>query len=283
MSEDEGGMELSKDAIWRQIDNTYDNMAHNVASVSGRLMELFSKNVDGGIDQIYREYEIRRKREYGKDASLIDAIAGGPNEGVVAPIYNAVGHFYPRLKQEHRSKALREIFRIMDHQNYFGVQQAHTSYIREPLLLADICTAVPLYWPGLYEGKNLVKSYETFDKIREETMTADGLFRPEAIKSDFLVAYSFLRTDTSNFWEDYLRVANRSFVGRTLMGVVELVFAFSKEPVEKDMETIKKFLPKQVHELIDPMRKSLDLEYLRPFVVYLRGIEKSSSSRPDKI
>lgn len=262
MSEDSKSCPMKK--IIESAEDAYDNMAEGVANPSSKLVELFSTDPDAGIGEIYNEYEKRRKGDYGEMDAYINSV-GGPNEGVVAPIYNAVGSFYPKFTEKQKVNALGQVLSIMNRERYDDVQRTHTAFVREPLLLADIRMVESLYWPGMDEGREVAGRYDRFEELRQSIMKPDGTFNPRKVNSDFIVGYSLLRSDHSRFGEDYVNAAEPKFLGRVMQAVVEMRFYDTRIPVEEGTGRLKELLPKSVHHLIEPLRSNMKKEYLRAF------------------
>jgi len=159
--------------------------------------------------------------------SFVEATCGGPHEAIPSAFYNVVGSVYPLLNREMKNKSLIKILGILDHDlDWQEVQFSHTSYIREPLLLSDISIVQQMYWPGLDEGKNLIKKYnDLFCDFKFEAIDENGNFKKDKIKSDFLVGYSLLRKDVCNWGEDYLKIVNPKFLDKIIQGVVGMNFS----------------------------------------------------------
>lgn len=261
MAEDSKSCPMKK--IIESAEDAYDNMAEGVANPLSKLVELFSTDPDAGIGEIYNEYEKRRKGDYGEMDAYVNSV-GGPNEGIVAPIYNAVGKFYPGLTNQQKVGALAEVMGIMDRERYDVVQNTHTAYIREPTLLADVSIIEPLYWPGIDEGRDVVQKYKTFGDLKDSIMRPDGTFDPRSVKSDFVVGYSLLRSDISGFGEDYTKAANKAFLYRALQSIVDLRFFFNKSPIDEGTKRLKELLPKSLYGNIDASIEKMDKSYLRP-------------------
>lgn len=256
--------------LMRDIGDLYDTMISNVSMISGTLNKLFLHDPDRAIGEIGNEFELRKKGEYGEDAGYVCAVTGGPNEGVVAPIYNAVGMYYPKLSPDQKSKALDQVFKIIDRYAYPEVQSSHISVIREPLLFSDITTAVPLYWPGIYEGERIVEWYRGMGYGFKDGVTdiidSKGMFDPKRVNSDFIVAYSLMRSDVCDYGEQYVEKANPQFLGRVMQGIVQKRFVNSPFTVEEGTQRLKELLPKSTHHLIDPIRENLDLVHIKEYV-----------------
>ncbi len=227
------------------------------------LARMLMDDPDKAIDMIAGVYNKALDDAYtGEDGvnnrAFIEAIAGGPMETIPANVYNAVGVVYPHLDRARKDKALRRVLDIMDGINYGYVQESHTPFIREPLLLADIYVVRRLYWPGLDEGKALLKQFgntdiEDFLRLKEEIIDEDGLFRGDRVRSDFVVAYSLLRKDYCAFGEFYVGSANPFFLERTLQAITGMRFARaeSEEEILCRRERLRELLPASVQDRID--------------------------------
>lgn len=171
--------------------------------------------------------------------------------------YNLLGAMYPALNREQKDFALRAVLAQFSDVNYLYVNVNHTPFIREPTLLADIKIVRPLYWPGLRDQANLLNGKESFAEIEREIMDDKGLFNPEKVKSDFLVAYSLLRSDSTNFGEDYVKAANPTFLDRTLRGIVATRFANASDDkqVGAGMSRLKVLLPASTHDKLEQYRQ----------------------------
>jgi hypothetical protein len=229
--------------------------------------KLLMDNPDEAIEQIGRVYNRALDDAYtdekeGNVRAFVEAIAGGPCETIPWALYNAIGAVYPFLERPQKDKALGKIFGILDRRNWAEVNgergAGHTTGIREPLLLSDIAVARDIYWPGLHDQEYLWKGKTSFKELQLEIMTNDGLFRKDKVRSDFLVGYALLRSDFSNFGEDYLRAADPEFLDRTLRGIVALRFAQRRGDYVPDVATgterLKALLPRSVHDRIEPLR-----------------------------
>lgn len=231
---------------------------HLAAKDHGQKLELLLKtNMDEGIKQIYKIY-----KEALNDANTDDKgnyqggySAADPYEAVPWAIYNAVGSVYPNLIREQKDAALRQIFGILDGINYLIVQTVHTPGIKEPLLVADITLTNILYWPGLDESRHLVVDYDDFSDIRRNFIDDNGMFN-EKINSDFVVAYSLLRSDFSDFAEQYLQVANPKFLERVLRAIVWMRFApaINQQEIQDGKKRLEELLPESLHDKIEPLR-----------------------------
>ena len=153
----------------------------------------------------------------------------------------------------------------MDQQNYAivngGDGVGHTTGIREPLYLGEICTVRGLYWPGLDEGKlRIVQQDGDFDKVRTNLMTEGGMFRKDKVHSDFLVAYAFLRSDFSSFGERFVEVCDKGFMDRTVTAIAKIRVAHARTggDVQKGFARLRELLPRSLHERIEPASKIED-------------------------
>jgi len=173
--------------------------------------------------------------------------------------YNAVGEIYPLLDRGQRDQAISAHLDKFDCINYYYVSVNHTPYIREPLLLADIAIARFRYWPGLHDEKKLWRNKKSFAELEKEIIIDKGLFNPEKVRSDFLVAYALMRNDFTNFGDDYVKTANPEFLNRVMKGIVALRFARAKdEEIDKGRNRLYNLLPKAVHDKIEPLRQEAD-------------------------
>jgi hypothetical protein len=209
-------------------------------------------------------YRLMEDRHFGGNAQM-RSLAGGAPEWISWALYNTVGAAYPSLTREQKNLALGHTLAIMDNVNYLIVNGeegvGHTTGIREPLYLGEICTARPLYWPGLDEGKHIIKQQRgNFDRIRADLITEDGKFIEDKVNSDFLVAYAFLRKDMSDFGERFVEVFDRNFIDRTITAIVK----FSMARVEKEedirigLDRLGELLPESLHDKIEPASKVQD-------------------------
>jgi hypothetical protein len=263
-----------------KTDATNEQILGNI--YADKLVELLRKNPAEGIRKIRPFYGEALDKSYeGKEISrgYAEALTGGPFEAIPWAVYNAVGLVYPELNREMKDLALIELLKIFDRYRYDIVQLSHTAGIREPLLLSDISIAEPFYWPGLDEGKEILKEYHDFPILKTALIDDNGLFfhsgvnwdfkeivdegrdtlkiaRHRAVNSDFVVAYSLLRSDFCDYGEDYIGIANSAFLDRTLRGIVAMRFseAETEDDIKKGKERLHQLLPKSLHERIEPMR-----------------------------
>jgi hypothetical protein len=167
-------------------------------------------------------------------------------------LYNMIGAIYPALQPESRKRALNAYMRQFNRINYISVQENHTPFIREPLVLADIDNESHLYWPGLDEGKNIIKRHDNFAELKEEVMDGNGLFKPEAVNSDFCVGYALLRNDMSPFGDEYSKACNPAFLDRVVEAVVLMRTGHDDgHNIEKGKSRLKELLPSRLHGTIE--------------------------------
>lgn len=190
-------------------------------------------------------------------------------------LYNALGTIYPQLSADSRAKARAAYLHQLDTVNYLRVQDNHTPFIAEPLALADIGAARPLYWPGLSEGQRLIREHTSFREFQRKLMAADGLFETKEVVNDFTVAYAALRLDISPFGSDYARAAHPQFLERVVEGIVTLRFSRVERLKEllpgevnqlkgaeylsehkQGLNRLKELLPKEVHQLVQQKYES---------------------------
>src|SRR3989344_852846 len=225
-----------------------------------RAVDLITSTYHKALDDAYTDGE-------GNLRGFVEATCGGPYEAIPADVNNAVGAVYPYLNRARKDRALGKVLGIMDYINCRYVQTNHTPFIREPLLLSDICIARAFYWPGLEggEGTWLLKQVgnsglDSFIRLKEELLDADGYFRKDSVRSDFIVAYTLLRSDMCCFGELYAASANQSFLERTLQAITGMRFALpgSEEDQVRRRERLKELLPESVQEKIDIHKEKAD-------------------------
>ena len=240
-------------------------VSHEAASVVHvePLARMLMDNPDKAIDMITSAYNKALDDAYTDEEGnnlrgYIEAIAGGPMEAIPSDVYNAVGAIYPFLDRKRKDRALGKILSIMDGINYFYVQNGHTPFIREPLLFGDICAVRMLYYPGLDEGKTILKQFgnsgvDSFLELKRDIIDKNGLFIRNKVKSDFIVAYSLLRTNLSSFGEMYVGVANPDFLDRTVQAITGMYFGQKGgEGHEEEMrEDFRQSLTQSVQDKVD--------------------------------
>jgi hypothetical protein len=253
---DEEGIEKIRKEVQRAFDTHEAAAFAYVLPLANMLMD----SPDRGIDLIVPTYNRALDEAYTDERgvnnrALVQAECGGPKEDIPWAVYNAVGAVYPYLDRKQKNRALGEIiFRILDTRNTAEVNgergMGHTTGIREPLLLSDICIARPAYFPGLYDEQHLWKDKVCFCDLRAEIMDEEGMFDPRKVNSDFLVAYALLRSDFTSFGEEYAEAANPAFLERVLKGITALAVARcrKKEEVEEGMRIIINILPSKLHK-----------------------------------
>ena len=221
--------------------------------IMSQMTELLEKLEKSGL--IERLDETEKKMAVNHADTIINLVRDWPDTDT----YNTLGAVYPLLNKRQRYGGLRIVLNVMDRIRYDHVSASHTPYIRDPQLLSDISASQPLYWPGLHDEESLWKG-KNFDQLREEIMGADGLFVPDRVTSDFVVAYALLRSDFTNFGEEYAKAANPEFLKRVLKGIITLRFAKDKngDEKEKDRKRLRELLPKSLHEQIEPLKQEED-------------------------
>lgn len=265
---------VDEEGLAKDLNRAFD--AHSVSALIfvAPFAEMLVSNPDKAIDMIPQVYNEALNDAYGKNRSYVEALAGGPMETIPWALYNSVGEVYPNLTRFQRDRALKHILSILDKRNYMEVNGAigvgHTTGIREPLLLSDIAIIYPLYWPGLDEGRVLIKEASNFFDFQKEFIDSNGLFvrgkvegdpiLRRGVNSDFVMAYSLLRADICDFGESYIRIANPGFLERTLKGIVAMRFARAtdEEKIEQGRKRLKELLPESVHNRIEPLRQERD-------------------------
>ena len=264
-------MKEINEEIYNNIIKSFDSHYAAAFVNTEPLKQMLMDNPNKAIDLIVDAYEQGLNQAYtnknGENVRFfIEASAGGPHEAVPWAVYNSVGAVYPYLDRDQKDRALGKILNILDERNYAEVNgtrgTGHTTGIREPLLLSDICIARPLYWPGLYDERNLWEKHNSFYDFQKETIDENGMFKKEKVKSDFLVAYAVLRKDFTYFGDDYVKVVNNSFLERVLNGIVSLRFPQKDkeklEDIKNGRERLMELLPESVHGRIELLRQKED-------------------------
>ena len=266
-------------------------------TLANEVSEVFSQfvweNPQKALDELFNWYDNALNKAYtdkeGNNARyFVEAIAGGPHEAIPAALYNSVGAIYPFLDRKTKNTALHKILNILDGINSQYVQLSHTSYIREPLLLSDISTVRPIYWPGLDEGKRKINECKVFPDFKIKYMH-NGFFKKEMVDSDFIIAYSLLRNDLLEWGDAFVEVVNPSFLDRVLEGIITMcltlnynVLGLTKEElngvdqkklhdkiharIEKEKKNIKNILPKTLDKKIDEIIEKADRPNIFDFV-----------------
>jgi hypothetical protein len=229
---------------------------------------------DKAIPLIQRMYG-GRYQGWSSGNAQVDSLAGGPHEGVTWPLYNAVGNAYPNMTREQRDAALKQLIGIWDGINYGYVNGArgvgHTTGIHEPLLVADIGIVRRIYWPGLEESHWILKGHDTFKSFADAYLDENGMFKPGTVDSNFVIAYAVLRTDKTNYGEEYAAHANPEFLNRVIKGIVAVRFGGESSDegesadIERGMKRLRELLPKSLHERIEPLRQEADWADYRKF------------------
>ena len=95
--------------------------------------------------------------------------------------------------------------------------------------------------------------------MQKEIIDEHGLFKPDRVNSDFLVAYALLRKDITTFSEDYAKTAHSEFLERVLRGIISLRFAGvdlnNKKEIEGRTERFRQLLPDSLHDKIESLRQ----------------------------
>lgn len=229
----------------------------------GLLERLDDRTRYAGLSNYQLLIDLVRDKEYERVQGLGDDFI--PDRD----LYNAVGAIYPLLDRKQKNEAIRAYLNQFDGINYLRVNTNHTPNIREPQLLADITIARPIYWPGLYDEKQLWKGKRSFAKLQKDIMDENGLFDKSIVINDFLVAYSLMRSDFTKFGDDYIKVANPIFLDRVMKGIVSLRFA--RRAIDEEIDEIRndieidegrnrlyELLPKGVHHKIESLRQEAD-------------------------
>lgn len=219
-----------------------------------------------GIGQLSATYRLMEDNHFRGNA-LERNLAGGAPEEISWGLYNVIGEIYPSLTREQKNLAISQTLAIMDRQSYKIINGmdgvGYTTGIREPFYLGEIVTVRTLYWPGLDEGRHIIKQhYGDFDRIRADLITKEGKFKQNMVHSDFLVAYAFLRTEVEDFGERFMGVFDKDFIDRTVTAIVKIKMRVSGAKTEEDLsesfDELREILPKSLHSKIEPASKIED-------------------------
>ncbi len=243
------------------IDQFYKHIAaHDIAIMEHvePFAQKFMDRPDEAISDIVAVYDRALDQAYTQNdghnyRGFVQAMCGGPAEGIPSAVYNAVGAVYPYLGRSQRDKALRSIMSILDNINSLYIQVSHTPNIREPLLLGDILALRAHYFPGVDTECRKFEKMQSFFDCQNDLMDGRGLFRPKMVKSDFLMAVSLLHSDFSEWGEQYAKSAHQGFLDRVCTGLAAFFIGFGgdEERVARQTNNCKKGLPVCLHERID--------------------------------
>ena len=91
--------------------------------------------------------------------------------------------------------------------------------------------------------------------MQKGIMNREGLFRPDRVDSDFVVARTLLSGEECDLGELYVAVAEREFLDRAVRGIVALhaVTVQMRGDRNGQMKKLKQRLPKSLHYRIDPI------------------------------
>ncbi len=250
--------------LGRDIQRGFD--AHEAAAVVHvlPLAEMLKDSPDRAIDLIFRTYNRALNEAYTDDGGrnvrcFVESLTGGPLETIPSAVYNAVGVVYPYLERKQKDEALRGVLNILDGINSRYVQDSHTPFIREPLLLSDIAICRWCYWPGLQESLDLVRKFNSFHQFSEEAIDERGMFKQDVVKSDFLMALSLMHKKYSKWGEDYVEVAQPDFLQRVFQGVIAHDFArVSDDKVDSTVRQFRESWPDKLCGQIDFVRSARD-------------------------
>ncbi len=167
-------------------------------------------------------------------------------------LYSVLGALYPQLPREKKDRVIGACLSQMDKVNLVYVQNNHTAYIREPLLLADICITRGVYWPGLEEAEHAIKKITDFADF-ERVYMIDGLFKTDKVQNDFCMGYALLRKDMSSFGTEFAKACRPSFLERVVAGVIGMRFARAQDEVEVQTgkSRLTELLPSAVYGLLE--------------------------------
>jgi len=232
-------------------------MNHNELKILGEA-GLYERVDKSFVDKAVRNFDfLIYKLEDGNGDAPEFNYNSHPSKNVC--LYNSVGAIYPYLNNQQKKEVVEvhlKRFKIIEQSH---VNHNHMRFIREPLLLADICAASKsYYWPGFDNESDLWEDEKNFSYLEKEIME-NGLFKTKKVKSDFLVAYGLLCADLSKFGEDYIKIVQPEFLDRVLEGIVTITVdgIRNKRHVAKEMAALRKRLPKSTHEKLEEFKKMM--------------------------
>ena len=258
-------MDFDIKKLHQEMQGRFDSYDASALIHVAPLAEEFRKDAEGAIEKIVRVYNQALDEAYtdedGKKwRAFIESFAGGPSPEIPTAVYNTVGTFYPYFSRDLKDKSLGGVLNILDRLNTRIIQDIHTPRIREPLLFSDIVICRPPYSPGLDEGKAILANTSSFNEFKQGFMDEKGFFLQKRVLSDFCVASAVLRSDMSDFGEEYARTASSAFLNRVIKGIVGIYFSKRTDPkdIAKEREDFRRILPKTTHEIIDSAIEKAD-------------------------
>ena len=267
---------MEKDKISEEIRNHYKRYFNIADDSLDKFSQLIWENPKQALYNFEELYHKTLDKAYTNPKTgennkwMVYAYCGGPHEAIPSAFYNSVGAIYPFLDRETKNYALEKILKIFDYLRNDYVQISHTSYIREPLLLSDIQIVRGQYWPGLEgeEGERLIKKHKLFCDFKSEFIDGDGFFNKDIVNSDFIVAYSLLRSDFCDWGESYIQIVNSNFLERVVKGIVGMRFAhpvsiqnLSQEEIEMINE--KSNDSKFYDNIKDKLKEKIEIEIFK--------------------
>ncbi len=206
------------------------------------------------IDILFHEME----NETFQGNAQARILAGGLPEFVSWPFYNAIGVVYEHVDRKQKNPILRRVLNIFDHMNYAEVNGGrgvgHTTGIRSSELLSDVCIFEPLYWPGLYEGREIIKKNNAdYKPVVEQVLDTYGLIQQDNVRSDFLVTYALLRNDFWGHSEKFMELVEPKYLDRVInaMTGIRVANTTKKDEIQEGRSRLFELLPKATHPKID--------------------------------
>lgn len=190
-----------------------------------------------------------------------------PNESITSPVYNAVGSVYNSLGYDAKISAIKGIAGIMDFIRYDYVQISHTPLINSPELVADLCVARDLYWPGKGRHKYFLEgslTEVTPNELIDLLLDEKGDFKKE-VAGHFFTAYAALHKDVAGgvLADKYYSRANPAFLERVLKAIAQLSTTIFFKNREEFIEHINGSYEKNAAERIIEYSKEIDPEHIK--------------------
>lgn len=214
--------------------------------IAHNFYDLMLKDTDSAIKKT-REF-IEKARNIGSDRAFVEAVAGGPDQNMIAPVLNIFELVYPVLPKESRKIALYQIIDYLDFLNYFNAQD-HVALIHEPWLVADIIVNRKLYWPGYKEYADLLEQKHTWEEFEPETLSA---------KSMFFLSYTLIhkKYGSKEIKENFCKKMS-SLIDRTLDATAALICDRAQSEYKEKSVPINETIEKQLLKYDDAFHNTI--------------------------
>ncbi len=188
----------------------------------------------------------------GNGADCIDKLIEFYRTGEpVKPHCKALSNAYQGTGRNDKDRLLQRLLMRLDLIGFPSVTEI-IRYIGGPELKSDLIIARG--YPPEDEGKKLVEKFSgDFYSFRQELMDIRGLFKPEKVDDEFIVASSVL---VSGMKDQYAGMAQKRFLYRVLRGLIGMRLSQAEPPEFENLtEELKEELPESLHSKIEPIRR----------------------------